>query len=75
LVDRVPAFESDGQPGDDPRTRPPGRLATIASRARSGIQGAVSAITGTVTIAVIVIVWAPFALHRPDILSAVSRTP
>jgi hypothetical protein len=66
---------SDGQPADDPRTRPTGRLATIASRAASGVQEAVSAITGIVTIAIIVIVWAPFALHRLDILCAVSRTP
>jgi hypothetical protein len=35
----------------------------------------VSAITGIVTIAIIVIIWALFALHTPDILSAVSRTP
>jgi hypothetical protein len=75
LVDRVPACKSDGQPADEPGSRPPGRLATLASRATSGIQGAVSAITGIVTIAVIVIVWALFALHRLDILSAVSRTP
>jgi hypothetical protein len=34
-----------------------------------------SAITGIVTIAIIVIVWALFALHKPDILSAVSHTP
>jgi hypothetical protein len=75
LVDRVPAFNSAGQPADDPGSRPPGRLATIASRATTGIQGAVSAVTGIVTIAIIVIVWALFALHKLDILSAVSRTP
>lgn len=75
LVDRVPAFNSDGQPADNPGSRPPGRLATIASRATTGIQGVVSAVTGIVTIAIIVIVWALFALHKLDILNAVSRTP
>ena len=75
LVGRVPAFKSDGQPADDPGSRPPGRLATIASRATTGIQGAVSVVTGMVTIAIIVIVWALFALHRLDILTAVSHTP
>jgi hypothetical protein len=35
----------------------------------------VSAFTGIVTIAIIVIVWALFALHKLDIISAVSRTP
>ena len=56
LVGRVPAFKRDGQPADDPGSRPPGRLATIVSRAKSGIQGAVSAITGIVTVVIIVIV-------------------
>jgi hypothetical protein len=45
----------------------------IVHTATSCIQGAVSVITGIVTIAIIVIVWALFALHRPDILGAVSR--
>jgi hypothetical protein len=36
----------------------------FVSRAASGIEGVVSAITGIITIAVIVIVWALFALHR-----------
>jgi hypothetical protein len=45
-----------------PESRPAGRLALIASRATSGIQGAVSAITGMVTTAIIVIVWALSAL-------------
>jgi hypothetical protein len=35
----------------------------------------VSAVTSIVTIAIIVIGWALFALHKLDILSAVSRTP
>ncbi|TVY99982.1 hypothetical protein EAS64_38500 [Trebonia kvetii] len=75
LVDRVPAFNRDGQPAADPGPRPPGRLATIASRVTTGIQGVVSAVTGIVTIAIIVIVWTLFMLHRLDILNAVSRTP
>lgn len=43
-----------------------------SSRATTGIQGAVSAVTG---IAIVVIGWALSALHKLDILSAVSRTP
>jgi hypothetical protein len=74
-VDGVPAFKCDGQPADDPGWCPPGRLATIGSRATTGIHGAVSAVTDIVTIAIIVIVWPLFALRRLDILSAVSRTP
>jgi hypothetical protein len=35
----------------------------------------VSAVTGILTMVIIVIVWALFALHKLDILSAVSRTP
>jgi hypothetical protein len=35
LVGRVPAFKSDGQPADDPGSRPSGRLATIANFASS----------------------------------------
>jgi hypothetical protein len=58
-----------GQPADDPGSRPPGRLAT---RATTGIHGAVSAVTSILTI---VIVWALFALHKLDIISAMSRTP
>ena len=65
----------EGQPADDPGSRPPGRLATITSRATTGIHGAVSAVTGILTMVIIVIVWALFALHKLDILSAVSRTP
>ena len=38
-------------------------------------EGAVSAVTGIVTFAIIVIVWALFALDKLDILSAVGRTP
>jgi hypothetical protein len=73
LVDRVLAFKCGGQAADDPGSRPPRCLATIASRATTGIHGAVSAFTGIVTIAIIVIVWALFALHKLDIISAVSR--
>ena len=51
------------------------RESLLVLAGESGVQEAVSAITGIVTIAIIVIVWAPFALHRLDILSAVSRTP
>jgi hypothetical protein len=35
----------------------------------------VSAVTGILTMVISVIVWALFALHKLDILSAVSRTP
>jgi len=35
----------------------------------------VSSVNGIVTIAIIVIVWALFALHKLAILSAVSSTP
>lgn len=66
----------DGQPADDPdHARLPGRLVTIASRAATGVYGAVSSVNGIVTIAIIVIVWALFALHKLAILSAVSSTP
>lgn len=72
LVDRVPAFKRDGQPADDLGSRPPERLTILASRATTGARGAVSAVTGIVTI---VIGWALLALHKLDILSTVSRTP
>ena len=73
-MDRVPAFKCDGQPADATGSRPPGRLATIARRATTGIHGTVSAVTGILTMAIIVIVWALFALHKLDILSAATRT-
>jgi hypothetical protein len=71
-VDRVPAFGGDSQPADDPGSRLPRAPATSASRATTGIRRAVSAVTGILTI---VIVWVLSALHKPDILSAVSCTP
>ena len=55
--------------------RIPGRVATIASRATTGIHGAVLAVAGILTMVIIVIAWVLFALHKLDILSAVSRTP
>ena len=72
LVDRVPLLSATASPPMTAGSRPRGRLATIASRVTTGIQGAVSAVTGIV---IIVIGWALFALNKLDILSAVGRTP
>ena len=76
LVDGVPASSAAASPPMTPdHARPPGRLVTIASRATTGVHGAVSSVNGVVTIAIIVIVWALFVLHKLAILSAVSSTP
>ena len=69
-----------GQPADDPGSRLPGRLATIASRATTGIHGAVSAVTGILTM---VIIWARCSRSttrhpqrgEPHAVARVGRTP
>lgn len=63
----MPTFDGNKQPTAGPGTVPIGTPRDHREPRDDGIQGAVTTVTGIVTIAMIIIAWVLLAFHRMNI--------